>query len=98
MNTYNFSNNKNQEKLPTTKQPLPFATFKSGLWSAAIWENTKETEEKSFTYKRVSLQNSTVNKQGEWQHEDVHFYPTDIPRIEFLLSKIKEVLYSEERT
>ena len=75
---------------------LPIHKWKAGSISAAIWENKRDTDSGSVTFKTVSLTRAW-RKKGEdiWRHDQINLRRGDIPKILVVLQKAQEQLFLE---
>ena len=58
----------------------PIKVFKAGSCNAAIFENTVQQEDRTFTVHSVSLQRGYQDKDGNWKNVS-SFNMNDIPKI-----------------
>ena len=55
----------------SSKKPKPVRKFRSGLVSAAVWENTIQTDDGHKTVQNITFQRSYKDAEtGQWKNSD----------------------------
>ncbi len=72
----------------------PIRQFRSGNFSAAIWENERKVNGDTMSFKTATLRRSWKDKDTDvWRDETINVRRHDIPKIQVLISKLQEELY-----
>lgn len=75
----------NQQKLPDKKQPED--KYKAGGMSVSTWLNEAKKDNKTFTFKTLTLQRSYKDAKGDWQNPSLSLRITDVPKAILVLTE-----------
>ncbi len=73
--------------------PQPEITFRHGLCSASVFEDTYNIGDKKLTVQTVTFKRSYLDKDGNWQRTN-SLKVNDIPKAVLVLNKAYEFLTS----
>jgi hypothetical protein len=75
----------------------PIQKFRIGTIEAAVWENTKKTDNGEVSYKTISLSRSFRKKdENIWRSEIINnIRRNDIAKLQAILHKLQHFLYFE---
>lgn len=77
---------------------MPIYKWKAGSISTAIWENTKETDNGTVTFRTISLTRAWRKKdENIWRHDVLNLRKNDIQKAIIVLQKAQEQMLLEEK-
>lgn len=72
---------------------LPIKKWRSGNISGAIWNNEREVNGTTVSFKTASLRRSWKKEGDVWRDEVLNFRRQDVPKISSILNEIQKELF-----
>lgn len=72
---------------------MPIKKWRSGNISGAIWNNEREVNGTTVSFKTASLRRSWKKEGDVWREENINFRRSDLPKISTILNEIQRELF-----